>query len=156
MGRKIMKVAGWLFGAAVVAAIALFAFLMLDSGASKDHLLQKKASADGKRIAELYRRVTPQHGGPDRLYLTLRRSDDPLGEEVYSQAYECSDFSAFRLQWETPHQLKVAYGECDSGQWHTEGESAVQWSLPAWRDVSIEYEDTKYVAHALSPARQGE
>ena len=54
MNFKIVKVVASILGALLVGALALFGFLVFDSGKSKDYLLQQKVSPDGKLIAELH------------------------------------------------------------------------------------------------------
>jgi hypothetical protein len=146
MISKVVKVSALIVGITLLGVLALLAFLVFNSGGPKDHLLQQKASPDGRMIAELHANITPMHGGPDTLYVTIRRTGQPFGSEVYSRTYECSDVGAYRLEWEGPNELTIAYGACDSGRWHTKDENKVWKSDVTWEGVRIIYEDTKHVA----------
>jgi hypothetical protein len=149
MIRGIFKWLGLIFGVVLLAVVALFVFLVLDSGGDKDQLVKQAASPDGKLMAELHQITTPMHGGPDTLRVTIGPIKGPSGGVVYSRSYECtSDYSAFRLQWKTPNELIVTYGTCNSGRWHTKDENKVWQSYAEWHDVKINYLDSGYVAQA--------
>ncbi len=88
-------------------------------------------------------------GGPDTLYVSLRNPADRFGgAKVYSRTYECGDFSAFTLQWQTPTQLTVNYGECNASYVDDDQTNAQEnkvWQKEAnWGGVAIQYVDTKY------------
>lgn len=89
-------------------------------------------------------------GGPDTLYVSLRNPADRIGDKVYSRTYECGDFSAFNLQWQTPTQLTIKYGECnasyvDDDQTNAQ-ENKVFQEEANWGEVAIQYVDAKYKA----------
>lgn len=146
LGRKVIKGLGLTLATILLAASALFCFLVLDWRGSRDYLVQQEASPDGKFIPELHQIITSMHRRPDTLCVTLRDVSHPFGDKVYFRTYECSNLSAFRLQWESPNELKIDYGECDSGRWHTKDENAIRNNDAVWRDVKITYQDTKYVS----------
>jgi hypothetical protein len=145
--RRIFKWVGMVLGVVLVGVLVLVGFLVLDSGGSKDQTIRQAVSPDGKLVAGIHQIMTPMHGGPDTLRVTIG-SSERLGEVVYSQTYECSDYGAFRLQWNTPNKLTIVYGTCDSGRWHTVDENKVWQRDTEWRDVKIAYQDSGYVAHA--------
>lgn len=146
MSRAVLANSALILGAVLAGSFGLIAFLVLDLGGPRDNLLQQSISPDGRLVAELHESITPQRGGPDTLYVTLRLARQPLGDRVYSRTYECSDLSAFRLRWDSSNELALAYGACDSGHWHSKEENTVWKRDAVWRNVKITYEDTKHVA----------
>jgi len=145
--RRIFKSLGAILGVVLLAVLALAGFLVLDSGGDKDQTIKQAMSPDGKLVVEIHQITTPMHGGPDTLRVTIRLPED-LGDVVYSQTYECSDYSAFRVQWKNPNELTIIYGTCDSGRWHTVDENKVWQRNTEWHDVKINYQNSGYVAHA--------
>ena len=121
-------------------------FLVLDSPHPKDTLTLQAISPDGKLVAELHQVITPMHGGPDTFYISMRRNSLPEGENVYSQTYECNDFTRFRLTWLNPKELSVSYGTCNLGRLHSDNDNKVWNRVESWQDIKIDYQDTKYVA----------
>jgi hypothetical protein len=147
-------------GAALAATVVVLGVLIILWGRSaarteKDVLVQQKLSPDNALVAEIHTFTTAMHGGPDKLYVTLRQVDRPFGYKVYERTYECDDLSAFGLRWESPFELTIAYGACDAGHEQGKGkyrefylneENKVWRSDTAWQRVKINYIDTKYVA----------
>jgi hypothetical protein len=86
------------------------------------------------------------HGGPDTLYVTIKRGELSSADTIYSRIYECSDVSAFDVQWKESRELTVSYGSCDSGRWHTPEENKVLKKDSAWGDIKIDYRDSGHVA----------
>jgi hypothetical protein len=157
MHKSVTKTVAWVLGIGFLTLLVLVAVLVINfREKEKDTLVQQTASPDGKLVAELHRKTTPMHGGPDTLYVTVGQAA-PLGDgyKVYERTYECDDFSAFRLKWDSLHQLTIAFSACDAGREQTKGiygdfyyreQNKVWRSDIAWEDVKISYEDTKYVA----------
>jgi hypothetical protein len=116
----------------------------------QDKLIQQKPSPDGKSVAEIHTFTTLMWGGPDTLYVSLRNSADPFGDKVYSRTYECDDFSAFNLQWQTPTQLTIRYGECNTSYVDDDQSNAQENKVfqkeANWGTVAIQYVDAKYKA----------
>jgi hypothetical protein len=147
MSHRILKGIGLIFGAVLLAALVLSAFLLHQVGRDeRDDLIQNAVSPDGKLVAELRENIKGPWGGSDTLYVTIRAATHPFGDKVYSRTYECMDHGAFHVQWEGSSELIIAYGSCDTGRWHTEAEDKVWNKDVSWHDVKITYEDTKYVA----------
>ncbi len=121
-------------------------FLIFDSGHPKDTMILQELSPDGKLVAELHQVITPMHGGPDTFYISMRSNNMTKGENVYSQTYECNDFTRFRLTWLNPKELNVSYGTCNSGRLHYDNENKVWNRVQSSQDIKINYQDTKYVA----------
>ena len=114
----------------------------------KDSLILQKPSPDGKLVAEIHTFTTAMWGGPDTLYVAIRQSDRSEPEKVYSRTYECGDFSAFGLEWETPEELTIKYGECNPSPFaHTPAENAKEnkiWQQEtSWNGVTIRYDDAR-------------
>jgi hypothetical protein len=150
---KLVKFTLW--GACAVAAVFLIlvAALLWDWDRSstrkeKDSLILQKPSPDGKLVAEIHTFTTAMWGGPDTLYVAIRQSDRSEPEKVYSRTYECGDFSAFGLEWETPEELTIKYGECNPSPFaHTPAENAKEnkiWQQEtSWNGVTIRYDDAR-------------
>jgi hypothetical protein len=89
-------------------------------------------------------------GGPDTLYVSLRNLADSFGDKVYSRTYECDDFSAFNLQWQSPTQLAIRYGECNASNSDDDQTNAQQNKVlqkeANWGAVAIQYVDARYKA----------
>jgi len=152
---KFIKVGVW--GAVIVVAafILLLVALFVDWGRSsarrdQDSVVQKKASPDGKLIAEVRRATTGRWEGPDTLYVAMRSASDTGGYRVYAKTYECDDFSGFGLEWNGPSQLTVTYGECHESKFNSPTEFAqenkVSKSDSTWHNVTIRYVDSHHVA----------
>jgi hypothetical protein len=144
MSRRIFKWFGMIIGGMLLAVLILFAVILLGWGRNKDQLIKQAISSDGKLVAEIHQIITPMHGGPDILQVTIRSAKYSSGDVVYSQTYECD---TFRLQWKNPNELTVVYGACDSGRWHTKDENKVWQRNLEWRDVTIDYQDSGDVVH---------
>jgi hypothetical protein len=149
MTNRIWKWSLAAIGTLSLAIVALFAFLVLDSGRDKDHLIMQSASPDGKLIVELHQVITPMHGGPDTLYVAIR-TQESYGEKIYSRTYECYDFSAFRFEWNSLHDLTIYYGECSASPYDNPQENASEnkiWQSDAeWHGITIHYSDTHHKA----------
>lgn len=127
-----------LFGAASLIVLATIVFLVVDfPGHSPDHVVKRAVSPDGRVVAELHEVVTPMHGGPDLIRLTLSTIAGSASEVVYSSAFECGpDFSGYGLQWQSAHSLLFLYKACAANPSNT-GQGT---HLNSWRDVNIHYE----------------
>lgn len=160
MNGKVIKSVVITFGVVLAAAAILFGILMIDwakssARAQKDAVIAHTGSPDGQFEAEIHVFTTAMHGGPDTLYIELRQVAPPFAEKIYERTYECSDFSAFSIHWESPHDLTIAYGACNAQRKQTKGiyrefyykeENKVWRSDTEWQGVNINYIDTKYVA----------
>jgi hypothetical protein len=153
--RKLIKVGAW--GTAIVVAVFLvfLVVLFVDWGKSsarrdQDYIIQKKASPDGKLVAEIRRVTTGMWEGPDTVYVAIRTATSAWGDRVYSKTYECEDFSGFGLEWDGPNQLTVTYGACHESKFNSPTEfpqeNKVSKGDSAWDDVSIHYVDSHHVA----------
>jgi len=104
-------------------------------------------SPDRKSVASLYRFITAMWGGPDTLYVTIRRDSFPWAEEtVYRVEYECDDVTAFDLRWKDSEHLTISYGACGTGDSRWEGPNNTLKKLTTSGRISIEYTDTGHVA----------
>jgi hypothetical protein len=139
----------------VVALLLLLVALFVDWGRSsasgdQDYVVQKKASPDGKLIAELRRATTGRWEGPDTLYVEVHSATETSGDRVYSKTYECDDFSGFDLEWNDPSQLTVTYGECHESKFNSPTEFAQENKVSkrdsTWHNVTIRYVDSHHVA----------
>ena len=134
----------------LVAALALFVFLVLDSGSDKDHFLKQSVSPDGKLVVELHQITTPMHGGPDTVYVAIRKSGERSGDKIYSKTFECADFSAFGVEWTSGLELTIKYGECNASGHDNPQEKIKEnrvWQKDAtWHNVRINYEDARHCA----------
>jgi hypothetical protein len=150
MSRDILKWFGIICGSLLLAALSFFGYFVMNSGRDKDHLLRQAVSPDGKLKAEIHQNITPMHGGPDTLRVTIAPVDAPFGDVVYSRTYECDDHGAFQIQWENSSELTIAYGACSgsglSANEEFNRENRVWKKDPVWHDVNITYKDTKHVA----------
>jgi hypothetical protein len=142
----------WVSGILTALFAVGFVALLADSRERpwQDKLIQQRPSPDGKFVAEIHTFTTTMWGGPDTLYVSLRNPADRIGDKVYSRTYECGDFSAFNLQWQTPTQLTIKYGECnasyvDDDQTNAQ-ENKVFQEEANWGEVAIQYVDAKYKA----------
>lgn len=153
--RTFLKAAGWISATVFVIVLGLIVVLIVNWGmsqskAEKDIEVLRKPSPDGRFIAEIHTFRTGMWGGPDTLYVSLRESSAPLGTKVYSQSYECDDVSAYDLLWQTPAQLQVKVGHCDSNP-SLDASSVLRQNTVRQREsrfgsVAIEYVDAKQVA----------
>jgi hypothetical protein len=152
MIRKVIKIALWGTGVVFVLVVALFVALLVgwDDGSSarinSDRLIEQSTSPDGRVVAELHKHTSAMWGGPDTLYIAIGQSDRTERNKVYSRTYECADYSAFGLEWETPRQLTIRYGECNPSQFaHTPAENAKEnkvWQQDtSWNGTTIRYDD---------------
>jgi len=98
MSFRILKWLGLICGSVLIVALAFFGYFVMNSGKDKDHLLRQAVSPDGKLKAEIHQNITPMHGGPDTLRVTIAPVDAPFGDVVYSRTYECADHGAFQIQ----------------------------------------------------------
>ena len=159
MIRAFAKIAVWLIGGACALAAVLFvafALILWDWGRSssprkeRDQIVQQRASPDGTQIAEIHQITTGMWEGPDTLYVTIKTAKNPVGYKVYSRTYECGDYSAFKLEWTSPMELRVKYGECHVSPFNslTElgHENKIWQSSATCGAVKIHYEDTHYIA----------
>jgi len=155
MIHKLIKVGAWGIAIVVAALILLLVALFVDWGRSsarqdQDYVVQKKASPDGKLIAEIRRATTGRWEGPDTLYVAIRSATDTWGDRVYSKTYECDDFSGFDLEWNGPNQLTVRYGECHESKFNSPSEFAQENKVSkndgTWHNVTIRYVDSHHVA----------
>jgi hypothetical protein len=146
---KIFKRIGVILGVLLVCALVVFGLLVLNSADDKDETIKREMSPDGKLEAEIHQITTPMHGGPDTLRVTIASSGG-TGDVVYSRTYECSDYSAFRLEWKSSNELTILYSECNASKVNTIEENIrenkVWQSDTSWRDVKINYKDTQYLA----------
>jgi len=89
-------------------------------------------------------------GGPDTLYVSLRDSSVASGTRVYSQSYECDDVSAFDLLWQTPSQLQIKIGQCNSNPSldinSLSRQNKVSQKESRFGSVAIQYVNAKQVA----------
>jgi hypothetical protein len=144
------------FGLAIVAigalVVILFASLLVDfSGHAKDRVLKKAVSPDGQFVAEVHEVITPMHGGPDRVDVTLQdqRSDQLVQAVVYSRIFECGpDYAGYGLRWQSSQSLTIWYPTCDGGRYRSPADNWVLQKLDMWRGVAIVYHNSGYVAHA--------
>jgi hypothetical protein len=155
MIRRLVRIALWSIGTVIAVALILFTLLIVDwSRSSKrteqDRIIQQRPSPDGKLIAEIHTFTTAMWGGPDTLYLSIRPAQSASGSTVYSRTYECADYSAFGLEWNTLKDLTLKYGECHSSKFDSPTEFAqenkISKSDSAWNDVMIHYVDSRHVA----------
>jgi hypothetical protein len=144
--RRGVKVSLWLLGSVLVAVLGLSVFVLLSWGVAKDQTKQSAASPDGRFVAELHTVITPMHGGPDTLYVSIRGQNDTFGETVFSRVYECDDTSGFNIHWTGAEALDVSRGACDTGQWHTPADDRITTKQVVWRGVTINYLDTHHTA----------
>jgi hypothetical protein len=88
--------------------------------------------------------------GPDTVYVAMRTATRVGSDRIYSKTYECDDFSGFGLEWNSPNQLTVTYGECHESKFNGPTEFAqenkVSKSDSAWNDIAIRYVDSHHVA----------
>jgi len=152
---KVIKFAVWGVAIVVAAFLILLIALFVDWGRSsahrdQDYIVQQKTSPDGKFIAEIRRATTGMWAGPDTVYVAMRTATRAEGDRVYSKTYECDDFSGFGLEWNSPNQLTVTYGECHESKFDGSTEFAqenkVSKSDSAWNDITIRYVDSHHVA----------
>jgi hypothetical protein len=144
---KLLKSAILVVGLLLFAVVGFSVFVIFDAGGDKnDKLLQKAISPDGRLVAELRENITGQWGGPDTMYVAIRRAKDAFGEKVYSKTYECMDHSPFTLEWNGPAALTIGYGDCDTGHPRTTADDRIWTQLTEWQDVKILYRDTKRTA----------
>ena len=154
----------WTFGITLLVVLIVFGALMIDwirsaARTERDVLIEKKVSSDGKIISEVHKFTSAMHGGPDLLYVIIKLApqqvnDHTLSEglpsqdeqKIYSRTYECSDYSAFHIEWTGSEKLTVYYGECNTGSNYSKEEDTVWEKRHEWHDVKIEFQDTKYVA----------
>ena len=154
MIRKVVKIVVWTSGITVMVVFLLFVALVVDRGKSsarteQDHIIQRRPSPDGKLVAEIHTFTTAMWGGPDTLYVSIGEVEHAHGDKVYSRTYECDDFSGFKLEWNTPKDLTVTYGECnppsgDQSPAEHARENKIWQSNIAWRDVMIHYIDSHH------------
>jgi hypothetical protein len=134
-------------GASGILATVLILLVVFDHGKNHVSLIQESRSPDGKVVAALNQVVTPAHGGPHFVEVTLASHEQ--SPVVYMQNFECdSDHKAFRLDWISTDCLHGTHGTCDSGRWRAEADNKITKSEPAWQDVEISYNDGGYVAHS--------
>jgi hypothetical protein len=118
-------------------------------GHTKTRLIRESASPNGQVIASAYEVITPMHGGPDSVQVTLRPSTFALGDIIYSEAFECGpDYSAFQFEWQSPSRLTVSYGICDAGRYRSATDNKILRKIGRWQEVSIVYRESGHVAHA--------
>ena len=151
---------GLTIGVAVAAVLLLLGVLMFDwtrssAKVENDVLIGKDLAPDKQSVAEIHLATTAMHGGPDKIYVTIRKAGSSDAQRIYERTYECDDLSAFRLQWDSPHDLRITYGKCEAGREQAKGglkafndrqQNQVWRSDTAWQDVKISYEDTRYIA----------
>jgi hypothetical protein len=109
-----------------------------------DILIQRIASPDGKAVAELHK---DSPGGDlfPTIYVTI--SSTQFGRNiVYARDYDCTDYSAFRVEWTQSNELTISYGECDPAQAHIKDEDTVENKTNNWGGVAVKYRDTRYLA----------
>jgi hypothetical protein len=138
------------FGTILLLLVAGFAFLVFDfRGLDKSRLVRESISPNGHLVAEVHEVITPMHGGPDTVQVTLRPASRAVGDIVYSQTFECGpDYSAFQVEWQDSKNLTVSYGICDAGRYHSASDKNVFQKSTSWEGISISYRDSGYVAHA--------
>ena len=138
------------FGAIFLLLFAGFMVLVVDFGGhSKSRLLVESTSTDGRLVAEVREVVTPMHGGPDSVQVSLRSVTRAAGDVIYSQVFECGpDYSAFQVKWESPTVLVISYGTCDAGRYRSPTDNKILQMNTVWHDVTIRYQNSEYVAHA--------
>jgi hypothetical protein len=153
--RGRVRVVVWIFGSVLAIILTLVTALAVDWGisqsrAERDRIILQRTSLDGKRIAEIHTFTTARWGGPDRLYVSIREISGSFGAKVYEQAYECDDTSAFGVRWQTPSQLQVRVGKCNSNpslDIHSlDRQNKVLEEQPRSGPVTIDYVDANYVA----------
>jgi hypothetical protein len=114
--RRFLKIAGWVSCTAflIVVLLAVALFVSWGDPVRTDRIVLQETSPDGKLVAELHTRITAMWGGPDTLYVSIRRMKEASSSKVYEQVYECDDVSSFNLKWQTPSELQLETGKCDS------------------------------------------
>jgi hypothetical protein len=127
-----------------------FAFLVVDfRGHDQTRLIRESASPDGRLVADVNEVITPMHGGPDTVQVTLRPASRAIGDVIYSQTFECGpDYSAFQVEWQTSQNLTVSYGICDAGRYTSASDKKVLQKRTSWEGINISYKDSGYMAHA--------
>jgi hypothetical protein len=152
---KIFKALGLTVGIAAGVVLLLLGILMSDWGGSSDSAIAQAGSPDNQFVAEIHVLTTGMHGGPDKLYVTLRRNGLPVGEKIYERTYECDDFRAFHLRWNSAHELTITYGDCNAERERAKGiyrefnyrlQNTIWQSDSTWEDVKINYQDSKIIA----------
>ena len=160
MSLRLSKTLAVTSGIVVASVLVLLGALMIDWGRSaakveKDLLIAQAISPDQRCVAEIHSLTTAMHGGPDKVYVTLGRTDFPPGDRIYERTYECDDMSAFHLRWQSAHDLAITYGACNPARKALEGrdqdsyyreQNRVWRSDTAWDDVRVKYEDSGQVA----------
>jgi hypothetical protein len=125
-----------LVGVALGIAVIAILFFVMREGESKDTIVARAVSPDGRRLLELHQVITPVHGGADHFQITLGDASASFGDTVYSHPFECSDFKTFRIWWTDSTHANVRYGPCDTG--HAEDKTAApQPSAVSWKDVTV-------------------
>jgi hypothetical protein len=138
------------FGTILVLLMGGFAFLVFDfRGHDQTRLIRESTSPDGHLVAEIHEVITPMHGGPDMVQVTLRPASRAVGDIIYSQTFECGpDYRAFQVEWQTAQNLTVSYGICDAGRYNSASDKKVFQKSASWEGINIIYKDSGYVAHA--------
>jgi hypothetical protein len=137
-------------GVVLLLLLVEVSWLVMDFGGhNKIRLIRDSESPDGHLVAEVQEVITPMHGGADSVQVILRSTTSTIGDVVYAQTFECGpDYSAFQLEWRSPKNLLVQYGTCDSGRYDSAMNNKVLQKSLTWRDLSISYLQSDYVAHA--------
>jgi hypothetical protein len=140
--------------------LVLFGALVIDWGrssarAEKDVVITQARSPDNQFVAEIHLLTTAMHGGPDKVYVTITETGTPVSDRVYERTYECDDVSAFRLWWDTPHNLAVTYGSCNAEveqgnaqirDFNHQQQNRVWRSETTWGPVKISYKESDHIA----------
>jgi hypothetical protein len=127
--------------------IAIVCVVVKFGGDDKTYVIRQSKSNDGNVIAEVISIVTPVHGGPDRVQVTLRPKTEPFGGIVYSQAFECGpDFRAFQVRWLSPSDLLIQYGLCE-GRYFSARDNKIFLKSTAWQGIHITYRQSDYISH---------
>jgi hypothetical protein len=134
--RLILVLGGIAIGIAVIAIV----YLAVREGESKDRIVAKATSPDGRRLLELHQVVAPGHGGADYFKITLREATAPFGDTVFTRRFECSDFQSFHISWTDSTHANVRFGPCDTG--HPEDRTPAPPPAISWKDITVVLDDS--------------
>jgi hypothetical protein len=123
-------------GTAFGIALIVILYLVMREGESKDKIVAKAMSPDGRRLLELHQVVAPVHGGVDDFQITIGDATTSFGDTVYSHQFECSDFKSFRIWWTDSTHANVRFGPCETGHAEDRPTAPPPPSL-SWKDVTV-------------------
>lgn len=141
--KSIVRIAFWTVGGSVLVALTMIILVAVTWGGNQDSTRLRRTSPDGSLVAEIHTVMTPMHGGPDTLYVTIIGKNQAFGEKVFSRVYECEDPRGFDLVWTTSKALRVSYPQCDTGRAE---DNLVTTKQVIWRGIAIDYLENQRTA----------